>query len=109
MSTQTIPMSIAAEARQWWDLMEAKKPTHLGVDYWLARSALLWIENHNEEAREAWNKTSALAQKLPRAGTYEFDRYRVGLLGAVLGASPATSSIPEVSVHSLNGNPVEFC
>jgi hypothetical protein len=99
----------AASTRQWWDRMEAKKPTHLGVDYWLARSALLWIENHNEEAREAWNKTSALAQKLPRAGTYEFDRYRVGLLGAVLGASPATSSIPEVSVHSLNGNPVEFC
>jgi len=99
----------AASARQWWDLMEAKKPTHLGVDYWLARSALLWIENHNEEAREAWNKTSALAQKLPTAGTYEFDRYRVGLLGAALNASPATNSIPELSVYSLNGNPVEFC
>ncbi|MGD0737012.1 MAG: M50 family metallopeptidase [Terracidiphilus sp.] len=99
----------AASARQWWDRMEAKKPTHLGVDYWLARSALLWIENHNEEAREAWNKTNALAQKLPTAGTYQFDRYRVGLLEAALNTSPATSPIPESAVYSLNGNPVEFC
>jgi Zn-dependent protease len=79
----------AASSRIWWDLMETKKPTHLGVDYWLARSALLWIENHPAEACEAWDKTNALAQKLPNAGTYEFDRYRVGLLGAALHGAAA--------------------
>jgi Zn-dependent protease len=79
----------AASARIWWDLMETRKPTHLGVDYWLARSALLWIENRPEESRAAWDKTNALAQKLPNAGTYEYDRYCVRLLGAVLDHAPA--------------------
>jgi hypothetical protein len=79
----------APSSRIWWDLMETKKPTHLGVDYWLSRSALLWIENHPAEACEAWDKTNALAQKLPNAGTYEFDRYRVGLLGAALHGAAA--------------------
>jgi hypothetical protein len=95
----------AASARKWWNLMEAKKPTHLGVDYWLARTALLWIENNNEEAREAWNKTNALAQKLPSAGTYEFDRYRVGLMGAALNASPAMTSHTQFHEAASDLNP----
>lgn len=70
----------AAGARQWWERMDAKKPTHLGVDYWLAKSALCWIEGHKEEARGAWEKGNLLAQKLPAAGDYEFDRYRCSLL-----------------------------
>ncbi len=70
----------AADARQWWERMEAKKPTHLGVDYWLAKSALAWIEGSKEEAQEAWAKGDALAQKLPAAGDYEFDRDRSKLL-----------------------------
>ena len=70
----------AAGARQWWERMEAKKPTHLGVDYWLAKSALSWIEGHTEEAREEWEKGNLMAQKLPVAGDYEFDRYRCSLL-----------------------------
>jgi hypothetical protein len=70
----------AAAARQWWERMEAKKPTHFGVDYRLAQSALFWIENHLEEAREAWNQANLLAQQLPAAGSYEFDRYRCTLL-----------------------------
>jgi Peptidase family M50 len=92
----------AAAARQWWDLMQAKKPTHLGVDYWLARSALLWVENHNEEARDAWNKTSALAEQLPSAGAYQFDRYRIGLLGDALNASPATARHAEFQESGLD-------
>lgn len=63
-------------ARKWWDLMEAKKPTHLGVDYWLAKSALCWIEGRIDEANLAWTKGAALADKLPSAGCYEFDRSR---------------------------------
>jgi hypothetical protein len=70
----------AAKARLWWERMEAKKPTHLGVDYWLAWSALCWIEDRQDEAREAWGKADSLARKLPAAGAYEFDRYRCGLL-----------------------------
>jgi hypothetical protein len=70
----------AASARQWWERMEAKKPTHFGVDYWLAQSALFWIEDRKEEARVAWNKGNVLAQQLPAAGDYEFDRYRCTLL-----------------------------
>jgi hypothetical protein len=70
----------AAGARQWWERMEAKKPTHFGADYWLAQSALFWVEGRQEEAREAWNKGNVLVQKLPTAGDDEFDRYRCSLL-----------------------------
>jgi len=70
----------ATGARQWWERMEAKKPTHRGVDYWLAKSALGWIEGCMDEAREAWEKGNLLAQRLPAAGDYEFDRYRCSLL-----------------------------
>ncbi len=79
----------AASARQWWDRMEAKKPTRFGVDYWLARSALLWIEGHLDEAREAWDKGNALAQELPVAGCYEFDRYRYELLRRAMNSAPS--------------------
>jgi hypothetical protein len=77
----------AAGARLWWDRMEAKKPTRFDGDYWVARSALLWSENHLEEAEEAWQKGYALAQQLPKAGIYEFDRYRFTLLRKVLDES----------------------
>jgi hypothetical protein len=70
----------AAGARQWWERMEAKKPTHFGVDYWLAQSALFWIEGRKDDARAAWEKGNRLAHKLPAAGIYDFDRYRCSLL-----------------------------
>jgi hypothetical protein len=70
----------AAKARLWWERMEAKKPTHLGVDYWLAWTALSWIEDRQDEAREAWKKADSLASELPLAGAYEFDRHRCTLL-----------------------------
>ena len=70
----------AAGARKWWERMEAKKLSHFGVDYWLAQSALFWSEGRLQDAREAWNKGNALAQKLPAAGDDEFDRYRCSLL-----------------------------
>jgi hypothetical protein len=80
----------AACARLWWERMETKKPDHFGVDYWLARSALLWIENSLEEAQEAWNKGNTLAQQLPVVGAYEFVQYRFTLLGQALDASPSS-------------------
>jgi Peptidase family M50 len=79
----------ASSARLLWDTMVAKKPSHLGVDYWLAQSALHWVENSPKEAREAWDKGNILAQRLPAAGAFEFDRYRYTLLGQALNATPA--------------------
>jgi hypothetical protein len=81
----------AAKALQWWERMEGKKPTHFGVDYWLAQSALRWIESRPLEAYEAWNKGNILAQQLPAAGIYEFDRYRCSLLRQVLDEAPAAN------------------
>jgi hypothetical protein len=74
----------AVSARQWWERMEAKKPTHFAVDYWLAQSSLFWIENRLEKAREAWNKGNAMAQQRPVTGVYEYDRYRYSLLRQLL-------------------------
>jgi len=70
----------AASARDWWNRMEAKKPTRLNEDYWRAYSALHWIEGHLKEANEAWDKCNVLAEQLPKAGAYEFDRYCCSLL-----------------------------
>ena len=84
----------AVGARQWWERMEAKKPTHFGADYWLAKSALLWCESRGHEAQEAWKTGDALARKLPAAGDYEFDRHRSALLRqAIDSRSSATVAV----------------
>ncbi len=51
-----------------------KKTVKFSADYWRAKSALHWIEGDLEKANEAWEKSNALAQRLPRAGAYEFSR-----------------------------------
>ena len=76
-------------AREWWTRMEAKKPTRLNVDYWRAASALHWIEGDLKEANEEWEKSNALAEQLPKAGAYEFDRYCCGKLRQALDEVPA--------------------
>jgi len=78
----------AAAAREWWTRMEAKKPTRRNVDYWRADSALHWIEGHLKEANEGWEKSNALAQQLPKAGAYEFDRYCCFLLRKAIDEVP---------------------
>ncbi|MFP5226277.1 MAG: M50 family metallopeptidase [Acidobacteriota bacterium] len=70
----------AEGAREWWDRMEAKAPTHSTADYWLARAAFLWIEGGREEALEAWEKGNALARRLPKVGAYEAERDRFAQL-----------------------------
>jgi hypothetical protein len=74
----------AAAARSWWERMQAKKPTDFNVDYWRAKSALHWIEGNLQEAEEAWKKSNDLAQQLPVAGAYDFDRHCCGLLRRAL-------------------------
>jgi hypothetical protein len=66
-------------ARQWWAHVEAKKP-RLNSDYWLTRSALQWVEGDLSIARESLEKAVALANSLPNAGAYEFERYRCSLM-----------------------------
>jgi len=76
------------KARQWWDRMTALKPTHLGVEYWLTQSALLWIECSPQPAYEVWQKGFALVEGLPQTGNCAFDRHRYELLGAALSQAP---------------------
>jgi hypothetical protein len=65
----------AAAAREWWTRMEDRRPARFNSDYWRAKSALHWIEGDLRKANEAWERSNALAQQLPKAGAYEFDRY----------------------------------
>jgi len=76
------------KARQWWDRMFARKPAHLGVEYWLAQSALLWVENSPQPAYEAWQKGFGLVQELPQSGSSAFDRHRYELLAVALHQLP---------------------
>lgn len=77
----------AAGARQWWDRMEAKKPTQFNVDYWLAHAALHWIEGSPITALDSWEKANSIAQGLPSAGAYEFDRDRCEMLRKAINSS----------------------
>lgn len=83
----------AAAARRWWTRMESGKLAYRGVDYWLAKSALMWIEGRLDEACKAWEKGSSIAEKLPTAGVYEYDRYRCFRLGLALQHSLAWSRV----------------
>jgi hypothetical protein len=91
----------AASARAWWERMQTERaPRRLTADYWKARSALLWIENDLEQAREAWDKGNKLAQTLPHAGAYEFSRHCFAQLREVLDATPVSplSAYSRISV-----------
>lgn len=81
----------ADTSRQWWAHFEAKSPVH-NSDFWLSHSALRWVEGDLKGAGESLDKARALAQQLPNAGAYEFERYRCALLQEMLKdicASPA--------------------
>jgi hypothetical protein len=78
----------AAATRQWWNLMQAKKPTRFNVDYYRAESALHWMEGNLAQANDAWIKSDALAHQLPKAGAYEFDRTCCTLLRQAIDATP---------------------
>jgi hypothetical protein len=63
-----------AAVQQWWERMEAKKPTNFNFDYWMAKSAKFMMEGNLKEANEAWEKSKVEADKQSHAGAYEFDR-----------------------------------
>ena len=77
----------AAAARMWWQRMEAKGVKRFDSDYWRARAALAWIENRTEDARQDWKKAYEVAQSLPQAGSYDFDRELVAALRRAMDSS----------------------
>lgn len=85
----------ASTARRFWDLFETKKPAHFGVDYWLARTALHWIEGYPREARDAWATGNGLAEQLPDVGAYNFDRHRYRLMEELFETSQTTTPSTE--------------
>jgi hypothetical protein len=91
----------ACDARRWWQRMEAKKITRFDSDYWSARTALLWIENQTAEARRAWETGNAIAQNLPSAGAYEFDRWCYAQLRQVLDAT-TPPPLPEPAMDDVS-------
>ena len=86
----------AATARDWWTHMQARKPTQFNVDYWRACSALHWVEGNLKAANEAWEKSDRLAQQLPKAGAYEFDRYCCRLLRQALHESSVAGTASSI-------------
>jgi Zn-dependent protease len=91
----------ASAARLWWKRMERKPPDRLNVDYWLARTALLWIEGRYADAEIAWQRADSGAAALPHYGAYEYDRSRCARLRRELNlVSPAREPIGEVHIEA---------
>jgi hypothetical protein len=101
----------AAAARQWWERMMAKKPTHLNTDYYRAESALYWIEGQLDMANASWVKSNQLALALPAAGAYEFDRICCTLLRQAIDKDPGGklpivhAHVPAPAIPLINGVP----
>jgi len=76
----------AARAQQWWAHVEAAKDMETGVNYWLAKSALLWAGGNRKEAFEACGKGEAAAKNPARCGSDQFDLYRLNLLRDTIAA-----------------------
>jgi hypothetical protein len=85
----------ALGARMWWDRMKAKRPTYFGVNYWLARAALLWVEGNLAEARQACEKGVTLAHQLPSAGDYDFERDRAAMLRQAIDEASVSEEPPK--------------
>jgi hypothetical protein len=84
----------AARTRLWWERLESQKPPHFDEEYWTCRSAVLWMENHIKEAREALKKADAWANQLPHVGIYEAERNSIVLLRKALD-EPSCAEVAE--------------
>ncbi|HZC22860.1 MAG TPA: M50 family metallopeptidase [Candidatus Binatia bacterium] len=67
-------------ARAWWKRSEDANPKRFDTEFWLAASALHWVNGNLDDAYQALSKADLLARKLPNAGAYEFERYCCSLL-----------------------------
>jgi hypothetical protein len=91
-----------AAAELWWQRIESLGKIDRDADYWRARTALLWLRGERAEAREAWERGNALAEKLPAAGVYEGTRACFAKLGAALDA-PVQDSLTALAVVAEAG------
>jgi Zn-dependent protease len=76
----------SADGRMWWDRMEAGKPDEATVDYWLARSAVMWVEGRSQEAQDAWSKADGLTTKPVKCGSDEYENHLLALVRRALNA-----------------------
>jgi len=83
----------AIAARNWWRRLETMPPTLSPSDYWLAHCALNWIEGDLETANQSWQKGNALAQLLPNAGTYDYDRQWFSFLREAIDQATVSSFV----------------
>ncbi len=64
----------AADARAWWNRTTWPRAGAWTSDALRSYAALLWLEGQPAEAQHAWAKGYAIAEKCPKAGTYDYDR-----------------------------------
>lgn len=64
----------AIAARAWWDRTTWTRKRAWTPDALRAYAALRWLEGYSGEAEHAWATGYAIAARLPRAGTYDYDR-----------------------------------
>lgn len=88
----------AASARRYWtdmEELERKTKTYVrrNVDYWIAECALQWSEHSLDAAHTAWHRGAAMANQLPAAGAYDFDRTKYLLMQKELDQYSAKFSI----------------
>ncbi|MBS1804273.1 MAG: M50 family metallopeptidase [Acidobacteria bacterium] len=82
-----------AYVRYWWNSMQSKKLTNLDQDYLLAKCIFHWIEGDIPAARDTWNVGHAYLEKLPDAGTYNYDRDFYAHMKQILDATPESQAI----------------
>jgi len=72
-------------ARIWWERLQTKKidPSASGL-YWMAKCALEMSEGNLEAASESWEKGNAIAQRQPKAGSFDCNRNCFAELGDAL-------------------------
>jgi hypothetical protein len=90
----------ALEARRYWTRMEelekkTKNPVRRNADYWIAECALHWSERRFDLANVAWQRGALLANRLPAAGAYDFDRSKYLVMQAELEQHTARFKITE--------------
>jgi hypothetical protein len=87
-----------AAAELWWQRIETLDRIDTDANYWRAKTALLWLKGEQKEAFGAWQRGSALAQKLPSAGAYDFTRSCFIKLRKALDALIPTTPQPLAAV-----------
>lgn len=90
----------AARARLWWNRAEAKKPQQVTADYWMARSALAWIEGNRDDALASCASAEAYLATMPKTGAYEFDRDCLAALRKTIESTNVAAAAEMTSVES---------